>query len=275
MQIDTKTCSISGIIDYPIPSLSLTPTSFMEVGNTQISLLVDFLAPTLVDLSTDIIAITVYSNSTTDLLVYCLSIAVKTNVTSQGLPVGNTTNGVTFPTTVKANTIAAGTATEINTGIFLQSLVASGTQYVFVQFFRNGSSYSSNTASLTISPNQLLSASFVPTSSLVSATTTYSFVMQTNNPLGVGCGVLITLPTNISILTGTCSVAASLSITNALSSVILCTASTSQTILVYNLSTTLLAGSTTITLNVSGIPTLRPQRPRTPYPTKPITRYLT
>jgi hypothetical protein len=76
--------------------------------------------------------------------------------------------------------------------------------------------------------------------------------MQTNNPLGVGAAVVITLPTNVTISGGSCNISASLSSTSSLSSGIACNAN-GQTINITNISSTILAANTTITLNISGI----------------------
>lgn len=250
-KIDQKTTTIANIIDYPTASLSLIPSSAIKVGKIQAAIFIDFIAPTLINFSTDTITVTVTGSSMTYFAIYYKA-TMSTNVTGTGLQGDNITNGATFPTNAPSDTIAAGTATEV-TSLFAKSMVTSGTMSVFVQFFKSGSSYSSNTATITVSPNQLTQASFTPLSSTVSATTTYSFVLQINNPLAAGAMVLITLPTNITIATGTCSVSAGLSISSALSSNILCNANTSQKILVSNISSQTLNANTTITLNVSGI----------------------
>lgn len=223
------------------------------MGATKASVLVDFKSPTLINFATDTISVQVSSSSTTYLLVYCLSIAVSTNVTGgNALTCSNSSNGVLFPGNAPSTTIALNTATSISSGIFLNSVVNSGTKTITVQFFRSGSSYSSNSATITVLPNTLTAAAFTPASTLVLTSTTYSFTMQTKNPLGVGAVVVVTVPTNITIASGACSVSVSLSVSSSLSSVIGCSAS-GQAISISNISTTTLPGSTTITLNVSGI----------------------
>lgn len=252
-KIDQRTCSISNIANFPTASMSVEPSSTMLVGNTQVTTYINFVAPTDVDFTQDTITITVLSSSTTYLTLYYLSVPVTTNVTGGGLTGTNTTNGITFPTASTSISIAAGTAVQFRSGLFSSSLVNSGTRTVAMQFFRNGNSYSYNTASFTVSPNTLLAASLSVLSSTVSATTTYTFNLQINNPLGIGAGVRITLSSSISIATGTCTATASLSISNALSSVVLCSASTTQSIFVSNITSAVIASGTTITLQVQNI----------------------
>lgn len=252
-KIDQKTCSISNIENYPIASLTAEPSSTMLVGNTKVLMYVNFKAPADVDFTTDTMVVTVASGFTTYLSIYYLSITVTTNVTIGGLPGANTTNGVTFPTSSTALSISSGTAVQITGGLFSTSAVNSGTKTIAVQFFRNGYSYSYNTATVTIYPNVLQNATLSVLSLTVAATTTYTFVMQINNPLGVGAGVKITLPSSISIATGTCTVTSSLSVVNAESSTVLCSASTTQSIFVSNISSATLPSGTTITLAVQNI----------------------
>ena len=64
--------------------------------------------------------------------------------------------------------------------------------------------------------------------------------------------VVVTLPANITISGGPCSVTAALSASSSLSTLVGCSAS-GQSITVSNISTTVLPGNTTIVLNVSGI----------------------
>lgn len=225
----------------------------MLVGNTQVTLYINFVAPTDIDFTQDTITITVLSSSTTYLSLYYLSVPVTSNVTGGGLTGTNTTNGITFPTSTTSISISAGTAVQFLSGLFSSALVNSGTRTVAMQFFRNGNSYSYNTASFTVSPNTLAAASLSVLSSTVSATTTYTFSLQINNPLGIGAGVRITLPSSVSIATGTCTVTASLSIANALSPVVLCTASSTQSIFVSNITSLVIASGTIITLQVQNI----------------------
>lgn len=252
-KIDEKVCSITGITDFPTPSLSAYTSSTLRVGSTKATLLIEFKAPALVNFTTDTISVQVATNSTTYLLIYCLSIAVATNATGgNALTPSNSSFGVVFPGNTPNTLIALNTGTLISSGLFLNALVNSGTKTITIQFFRSGSSYSSNSATITVLPNTLTSASFNPGTTLVLTSTTYTFVMQTKNTLGVGAVVVITLPTNITISSGTCSVSVALSATSSLSTVISCSAS-GQIITVSNISTTTLPGGTTITLNVSGI----------------------
>ena len=62
----------------------------------------------------------------------------------------------------------------------------------------------SNTATVFISSNTLTAASLTHLSITVSTPTSYNFSLTINNPLGSGAGVRITMPSTISIATGTC-----------------------------------------------------------------------
>jgi hypothetical protein len=252
-RIDQSTCSIANIANFPTASLSVVPATTMKVGSSNVLLYVNFIAPTTIDFTTDTILVSVDSGSTYSLSIYYLLVTVTTNVTSIGMFGANSSSGVTFPTSAPSQTIASGTAVQITSGLFATSSVNSGSKTVAIYFSRSGSSYSYNTASFTVNPNVLTAASLSVLSSTVSTVTTYTFTMTINNPLGSGAAVKITLPSSVSIATGTCTVVASLSIVNALSSNVLCSASTSQIILVSNISNSVLATGTVITLAVSNI----------------------
>lgn len=253
-KIDERSCSISGITDLPTPSLSVyTSTSTtLRVGANRASLSMEFKAPSLINFTTDIITVQVASSSSQYLFIFTLSaVPLSNNVTGSSLAGSNTTTGIFFPNVLTSSTISSGTGTRV-TGFFLNTLINSGTKTVTVQFSRSNVSYSSNTATIIVHPNILVSASVTPTSTLVLTSTTYSFVLQTANPLGVAAAVVITLPTNVTIASGSCSVSASLSATSSLSSGIACNAA-GQVINVTNITSTIIAANTTITLNISGI----------------------
>lgn len=222
------------------------------MGATRSQLFMDFKAPTLINLSTDTIVLQVSSSFTQYLLILALStVPLSTNVTSSPFLATNTTTGVSFPSGSTSVTINSGTATKLS-GLFLSTFINSGIKSVSVQFFRSGSSYSANTASIYVSPNILVSASVTPTSTLVLTNTTYSFVLQINNSLGTGAAVVITLPTNVTITSGACSLSAAISATSSLSAGISCSAS-GQVINVTNITSTPIAANSNITLNISGI----------------------
>jgi len=225
----------------------------MKVGNSDVLLYVNFIAPTLVNFSTDTITVSVDAGSASYYSIYYRLITVTTNVTGTGMAGANATLGVTFPTSSVSQTIASGTAVQITSGLFASSTVNSGSKTLSISFSRSGNSYSSNTATVTISPNVLTAASLSVLSSTVATATTYNFTMTINNPLGIGAGVKITMPSDISIATGTCTLTVTLSIVNALSTNIGCTASTTQTITVSNISNSVLPSGTVITLAVNNI----------------------
>ena len=253
-KIDQSNCPISNIQDYPTASLSFVPSSPMRVGDTGVELLVYFIAPTLVDFSTDTITVRVDSGSAIYFSIYYYQlIFVTTSATNRGMIGANTTLGMTFPTVTTLETIAAGTVTQIVTGVFASSTINSGTKTLAISFSRSGNSYSSNTATVTISPNALTAASLSVLSSTVSTNTTYTFTMTVNNPLGIGAGVKITMPSTISIVPGACTVTVTLSVVNALSPTIGCTAATAQTITVSNISDAVLPKGTVINLAVNNI----------------------
>ena len=93
-KIDESTCTITGITDYPTPSMSVYTSGTLRVGNTKKTLSIDFKAPTLIDFSTDKISVQVSSSSTTYLLVYSTSVAVSINATLIGFPGSNLNFGV-------------------------------------------------------------------------------------------------------------------------------------------------------------------------------------
>ena len=148
--------------------------------------------------------------------------------------------------------IASNTPTSITSGIFFDSVVNSGAKNITIQFFRSNVSYSNNSAILTVLPNFLINATFLPVTTLVLTSTTYSFVLQIRNPLGIGAVIVITLPTNITITQGNCNLSAALSASSSLSNGIVCNAA-GQKITVSNISSTILPANTIITLNISGI----------------------
>ena len=252
-KIDQSTCTITNIINFPTASLSFVPSSTMKVGDTGILLYANFIAPTAIDFSTDTMVVSVDAGSASYYTVYYRLITVTTNVTGIGMNGANSTLGVTFPTIAVSQTIASGTAVQINSGLFAASSVNSGSKTLAISFSRSGNSYSSNTATVTISPNVLTAASLSVLSSTVSTATTYNFTMTIKNPLGIGAGVKITMPSTISIATGPCQVTVTLSVVNALSSVVSCTASTAQIISVTNISNAILPTGTVVTLAVQNI----------------------
>ena len=192
------------------------------------------------------------AGSTSSFLVYYGLVFVVTNVTSGGIAGANITNGVGFPTASTSKTIGQGVAVRIS-NLFSTSTVNSGTKTILFTLKRSGSIVSSNTATLTVSPNVLTGATLNVPTTTVSTATTYNFSITTTNPLGTGAAVKITLPTEITIATGACTATVTLSIVNALSSVISCNAADSQTILVSNITNTLISGGTLITILVDNV----------------------
>lgn len=134
----------------------------------------------------------------------------------------------------------------------MNTMITSGSRTVTVQFLRNNISYSSAISTIVVSPNILLSVSVTPASTLVLTATSYSFIIQTASPLGIGAGVIIGLPTNVTIPSGACSVNASLSSPSSLSSSIGCLVS-GQILNISSITSTIVAGNQTITLIVSNL----------------------
>ena len=222
--IDTGTCYISGITDTAISGLTFTVSSNFYVGDTKAPV-VTFTAPTTIDLSTDTITITPDSGSTAYLTVSTTSggQAIITGITSL-ISVTNVTGGLSLPATSTTGTIASGTSVSISLGINIAALVNSGTKTLFLQILRSGYSYANNNATVTILPNTLTSASYSAVSNIVSASTQYNFTFVTANQLGVGAEVEITIPSELTIADGSCTVAVSSSMGGAVSSNISCTA---------------------------------------------------
>jgi hypothetical protein len=212
----------------------------------------DFKAPASINFLTDTITVQVANSSTQYLLIYTLSgVTISNNVTSIALQAINTTSGISLPNTPTSFTIGSSTSIKM-WGFYLNTMVSSGSKTVTVQFLRNNVSYSSDTSTIVVSPNILLNVSITPFTTLVLTTTIYSFVLQTNNPLGIGAVVVITLPTNVTIASGSCSVNVTLSSPSSLSSAIACSA-LGQAITISNITSTILPASSSITLNISGI----------------------
>jgi hypothetical protein len=253
-KIDEKSCPITGITDLPTPNLSVyTPNATpLRVGTSRANLYMDFKAPASINFLTDTITVQVANSSTQYLLIYTLSgVTISNNVTSIALQAINTTSGISLPNTPTSFTIGSSTSIKM-WGFYLNTMVSSGSKTVTVQFLRNNVSYSSDTSTIVVSPNILLNVSITPFTTLVLTTTIYSFVLQTNNPLGIGAVVVITLPTNVTIASGSCSVNVTLSSPSSLSSAIACSA-LGQAITISNITSTILPASSSITLNISGI----------------------
>jgi hypothetical protein len=144
----------------------------------------------------DIITLSVPSTSQSYLDLFIGGSILVTLNTSDPLVGSNQTKSVTL---TAQTSISAGITVRINSNLYITSLINSGTRSLSVQFSRNSFSYASGTFSVVVKTNSLIAASFTPTSSTVSATTSYNFSITTRNKLGSLAYVKVTLPTEILI----------------------------------------------------------------------------
>lgn len=263
--IDNVTCTINSISDYPIANLITVLTSSLYVGNT-ISISIDFTAPILMSFSTDKIAISTDTTNTKYITVSTLPVGfATTNATTGSLNTQNTTNGMEIINGT-TQTIASGVATKISSGVRVKAIMNSGVKNIFVQFFRSGYSYANGTCTVTVSPNSLYSVSINPVTSVVSQNTTYEFTARIKNGLGVGAAMKITLPSDLWIANGACTVSISSSLGGSLSTSPTCTASSNSVINVGNITSSTMTTNATITVSISNI--------QNPISTKPTSSFL-
>jgi len=249
--IDNSTCMINSIIDYPIANLITVLTSTFYVGNTM-QVEVDFTSPILMSLSTDSITITTDSTSINYLSISTLGVGFATTNLTSSLHSANITNGMEIVSGT-SQTIAANLGVAIQSGLRIKAIINSGVKNVFVQFLRSGYSYASATCTVTISPNALYSASISSLTSIVSQLTTYTFTATIRNALGVGAGMTITLPSDLWIANGACSVTLTSSLGGSLSTSPTCTASSNTVIKVGNITGSAMTGNVTVSASISNI----------------------
>jgi hypothetical protein len=259
--IDTRSCSLS-VSDYPI-TLTISFTGTLFVGNT-IRPNITYTPIVNTSLSTDTFTFSVDSTSTSYLSISTVNsqgsggsfFNSSTMINTKIFNIGNTTNGVTYPVANNSDIFPANSVLTQNGGINVRSLVNSGLKTVVLQVFRSGNSYASGKASITVRPNSLIGVAITPLSYIVSAVTTYTFAITVRNPLILGGGVRITLPSDVFIPTGTCSATASSSFGGAISASNTCTVTTNSSItyiFVTNIFSAAFPTNTTFNVAVSNI----------------------
>jgi hypothetical protein len=249
------------VSDYPL-TVTVTFASTLYVGNT-LKPSVSFTTPISVILSTDTFNFIVDSSSTAYLSIISTSSGSGNNffigstlVNTIQLSAINITNGVTFPSVSNASntdTFSAGSNLINSGGYNIKSLVNSGTKTVFLQIFRNKNSYASGKATITVSPNWLISATITALSYTVSALTTYTFSVTVRNPLTTGGGMRITLPAELFIAIGACTAAVSSSYGGAISTNNSCVASSNTVIFITNMFSANFPGNNAVSVAISNI----------------------
>lgn len=102
------------------------------------------------------------------------------------------------------STFAMNTKIGIIQGPSIKPLISSGVRSLTLTLKRNGFDYASQSFSLTILPNSLLSTSITLNTYTVSTAATYTFSLTLANPLGAKSRIEITLPNQLSINNGQC-----------------------------------------------------------------------
>lgn len=252
-QIDTRACYISGVTDSNIPTITLGGIGTMYVGNTRNPTLT-IITPLALTFMTDTIRVTTHSSTTGEIEVYTGNGGLGTfNGFGTLIGISNITGGgINLPTSAVSLTAVAGGSVTLTLGLALASLVNSGTKQLFVQLFRSGSSYASGSVSFNVFPNTLTSVGCTPSSSVVSATTSYVFTMVNRNPLGVGAFFQFILPSTLSIANGACIATVSASMGGSISTTIGCSAS-SNTITVSTITTNPVPSGVSFTLTINNI----------------------
>jgi hypothetical protein len=203
--------------------------------------------------STDTITISTDSNNTKYISVFALAVGFATiNATTGSHNSQNITNGMEIVSGA-SQTIAAGVGTRISSGVRIKAIMNSGVKSIFVQFLRSGYSYANGTCTVTISPNALYSVLINPVTPVVSQNTTYAFTARIRNVLAVGAGMKITLPSDLWIANGACTVSLSSSLGGSLSTSPTCTASSNNVINVGNITSSAMTTNATITASISNI----------------------
>jgi hypothetical protein len=254
--IDTKSCSLS-VTDYPI-TVSVTFSSTFYVGNS-LKPTITYTTPIDLTFATDTFNFIVDSSSTNYISIAALNSAGSggfvTGMSNQFV-IANVTNGVTYPNTSNSDTFTANTSIIENGGLTIKSSVNSGVKTVYLQVFRSKNSYAKGTATITISPNSLMSVTITPLSYTVSALTTYSFAITVRNPLSTGGGVQIILPTDLTLSSGSCTATITSTYGGAISSNNTCVVSSNSSgsvILVTNIFSATFPTNTSFTVSIPNI----------------------
>jgi hypothetical protein len=233
-------------------------------------MILEFTTPSQIILSTDTIHLTTTSTQSTYLGVGASgatgsNCSCNLTTASQVFTVTNITSGMKLsaPSSFSSTNFSSGVGIQFSGGgIRFKSMISSGVKYFTLQLQRSGYSIASVTVPLTVKPNTLNTATFTSFSPYVSQVTTYSFTINIKNPLGAQSAIKITLPSEMSIVIGACVSTTSTSLSSFTYNQT-CSASSSTSILIQNITNAVLTASTIFTITVAGI--------TNPISTKPTT----
>jgi len=133
-------------------------------------------------------------------------------------------------------------------------LIGSGVRSLTLTLKRNGFDYGSQSFSVTILPNTLISTSILLNTYTVSTVASYTFSMNLANLLAAKSRILITLPNQLSLSNGVCT--ASLTALNSPSSVnssFTCGVTVNRVITLSSINTNTLQKGEKLTITISGI----------------------
>jgi hypothetical protein len=176
----------------------------------------DFVAPTPIAANDRLIISAVSPNDAYFSLSASSSVYILYNALVLTIDTSNSTSlALSFPSVM--STIPISTKISIIQGFLVKPLVSSGVKSLTLTLKRSGFDFSSQSFSISIDPNYLLSTSIALNTYIVSTSASYSFSMSLSNLLGAKSRIIITLPNQLSIVNGICS--ATLSAVNSPSSI--------------------------------------------------------
>lgn len=211
--IDQTSCTVNQVSTRSISGIN--SATQLTVGTTS-EYLFDFTAPSPIA-GNDKLTISavspndVYFSFSASSTVYILYNALVLTIDSSN----SSSITLAFPSVM--STIPANTRISIIQGLFIKPLISSGSRSLTLTLKRNGYDYASQSFSLSILPNNLLTTSITLNTDTVSTVASYTFSMNLTNPLAAKSRIVITLPNQLSINNGVC--VASLSALNSPSSV--------------------------------------------------------
>jgi len=101
--------------------------------------------------------------------------------------------------------ISASTKLSIIQGFFIKPLINSGTKSLVLTLKRGNSDYATQTFGLTILTNYLQSTNITLSTSVVSSSSIYTFLMTLSNSLGAKSRIVFTLPNSLYLTNGACT----------------------------------------------------------------------
>lgn len=199
--IDQKSCTVNQVSERAISGIN--SATQLTVGSTT-EYLFDFNAPAPIASNDRLVISAVSPNDlffsfSASSTVYILYNAIVLTVDSSN------SSSITLAFPAVMSTIPISTKISIIQGLFIKPLISSGTKSLTLTLKRSGFDYATQSFSLTILPNNLLSTSITPNIFTVSTATTYTFVMNLANPLAAKSKIIVTLPNQLSISNGACT----------------------------------------------------------------------